>query len=383
METAMILLSNGGTNSHVSRTASDVLLVGTVDGVSILRREGKRWTAADKGLRGCNISAVTATPSGTVFAASHGVGVARSRDGGTTWQWCNKGVAHFDLWAARGGRLKGRDVVCIGSLPAHVYLSEDEGDTWRPLPALREVPSAPEWFFPPPPNVGHVKDIVLDGDRLMVGIEIGGLLISDDFGESFSEFAVEPEPIERDIHRILVHPDRPGRLIVANGIVGVVSSEDGGATWRRNPMPANGDYPDAFVVNPRNADELFLAGGDGWPGHWYKRGRARGSIFRSRDGGNTWERLLGGLPDGQRALFSAITIEAHDDGIGLYAADTDGQVFESLDGGDRWTVIADVAPVSKGEFYRALVKDRQKLANIDDTTVSEAARRRLNAKSFD
>ena len=79
----MILLSNGGTNTHVSNKASDVLLVGTVDGVSILRREGRRWVVADKGLRGCNISAVTATPCGTVFAASHGVGVARSRDGGT------------------------------------------------------------------------------------------------------------------------------------------------------------------------------------------------------------------------------------------------------------------------------------------------------------
>ena len=380
----MILLSNGGTSIHAAQAASNVLLVGTVDGVSILRRQGTRWNVVDKGLRGCNISAVTATPCGTVFAASHGVGVARSRDGGVSWQWCNNGVAHFDLWAARGGRLKGRDVVCIGSLPAHVYISEDDGDTWRPLPALRQVPSVPEWFFPPPPNVGHVKEIVIDGDRLMVGIEIGGLLVSDDFGESFSERAVEPEPIERDIHRILVHPDRPGRLIVANGIVGVVSSDDDGATWRRNTMPPNADYPDAFVLNPHNPDELFLAGGDGWPGHWYRRGgRARGQIARSRDGGNTWERLLGGLPNGQRALFSALSVEAHDEGASLYAADTDGQVFESLDGGDHWTIIADVAPVSKGEFYRALVKNRQKLANVDDTTVSPAAARRLGARADD
>ncbi len=379
----MILLSNGGTSMHRSPVASDVLIVGTVDGVAVLHKEKGRWKVVRKGLRGCYISALTATPNGTVFAASHGIGVARSRDGGTSWEWCNRGLAHYDLWAARGGRLMGRDVVCIGSLPAHVYISENDGESWRPLPALRKVASTPHWSFPPPPNVGHVKEIVLDGDRLLVGIEIGSLLVSRDFGESFSELIVEPEPVECDIHRVLVHPDRPGRLIVANGIVGVVSSENDGATWRRNPMPPNADYPDAFVLNPDAPDELFLAAGDGWPRHWYARGRARGKIARSRDGGNTWERLLGGLPDGQRALFSALSIEAHADGASLYTADTDGQVFESLDHGDHWTIIADVAPVSKGEFYRALVKDREKLANVDDVKVSEAAIRRLGNRTFD
>ena len=68
-------------------------------------------------------------------------------------------------------------------------------------------------------------------------------------------------------------------------------------------------------------------------------------------------RLLGGLPDGQRAVFSALTIEVSSAGTALYAADTDGQVFESLNEGETWTVIADVPPVSKGEFYRALVRE--------------------------
>ncbi len=374
----MILLSNGGANTCVSPARSDTLAVGTVDGVAILRREDDRWDVANRGLRGCNISAVAASPRGTLFAASHGVGVARSHDGGMTWEWCNAGLAHYDLWAARGGQLMGRDVVCVGSLPAHVYLSEDDGDNWRPLPAMHEVASAPRWSFPPPPNVGHVKDIVFDGDRLMIGIEIGSLLVSTDFGRTFSEFVVEPEPIECDIHRILVHSDRPGRIIVANGIVGVMTSTDDGASWRRNPMLPAANYPDAFVLNPHDPDELFLAAGDGWPPHWYARGRARGKIVRSRDAGQSWERLLGGLPDGQRALFSALSIEAYPGGRAVYAADTDGQVFESVDGGDRWTIIADVAPVSKGEFYRALVKDRQKLANVDDIQVSASAAARFS-----
>ena len=356
----MILLSNGGTNAHRNRAHSDTMVIGTVDGVVLLERAAQGWKIKHRALGGCSVSAVTASEDGTLYAATHGFGAARSDDGGLTWTWVLDGLDHMDLWSARAGKLAGRDVVCVGALPAHLYISEN-GKTWRELPALRNAPSVGKWCFPPPPRIGHVKDIVFDGDRLLVGIEIGALLVSKDFGESFTELVVDPDPVECDIHRVLVHPDRPHRLIVANGIVGVMSSDDDGATWRKNPMPPHADYPDAIVVHPDAPDTVFLTAGVGWPSHWYEIGKARGKIARSRDGGNTWQRLLGGLPNGQRALFSALTIEAWPGGSALYAVDTDGEVFESTDEGDNWTIIAEVPPVSKGEFYRALARDRGKL----------------------
>ncbi len=371
----MILLSNGGTNAHRNRAHSDTMVIGTVDGVVLLERAAQGWKIKHRALGGCSVSAVTASEDGTLYAATHGFGAARSDDGGLTWTWVLDGLDHMDLWSARAGKLAGRDVVCVGALPAHLYISEN-GKTWRELPALRNAPSVGKWCFPPPPRIGHVKDIVFDGDRLLVGIEIGALLVSKDFGESFTELVVDPDPVECDIHRVLVHPDRPHRLIVANGIVGVMSSDDDGATWRKNPMPPHADYPDAIVVHPDAPDTVFLTAGVGWPSHWYEIGKARGKIARSRDGGNTWQRLLGGLPNGQRALFSALTIEAWPDGSALYAVDTDGEVFESTDEGDNWTIIAEVPPVSKGEFYRALARDRGKLA-VDDIVVSKTASERL------
>lgn len=373
----MILLSNGGSNIHRANAPSHTIVVGTVDGVALLERSDKGWSLKHKALAGCFVSAVTALDDGTLFAATHGVGVARSEDGGITWAWVNDGLAHFDLWSARAGKLMGRDVVLVGSLPAHVYISENKGKTWRELTALRKTPSVAKWCFPPPPRIGHVKDIVLDGDRLMVGIEIGALLVSKDFGESFVELPVDADPLECDIHRILVHPDRPDRILIANGLVGVMTSEDRGATWRRNTMPQHANYPDPIVVSPKDPDLVFMSAGTGWPSNWYVAGRARGKILRSRDGGKTWQRLLGGLPDGQRALFSALSIESSAAGTSLYTADTDGQVYESLDEGETWSVIADVPPVSKGEFYRALVRERGKMANIDDIVVNRAAAERI------
>lgn len=50
---------------------------------------------------------------------------------------------------------------------------------------------------------------------------------------------------------------------------------------------------------------------------------------RSHYGRKTWTRLLGGLPDGQRALFGAMTLASHENGMSLFAGDSDGQIFES------------------------------------------------------
>jgi photosystem II stability/assembly factor-like uncharacterized protein len=372
----MILLSNGGTNIQRAQAASDTILVGTVDGVALIARGERGWSVRHRALQGVFVSGVTAAGDGTLFASTRGVGMARSDDGGLKWSWINGGLAHHEFWSCRAGTLQGRDVVFAGALPAHLYVSEDKGGSWRELKAFRDAKTVAQWTFPPPPRIGHIKDIVLDGDRLWVGVEIGSLQVSDDFGASFTELPVDPDPQECDIHRILVHPARPNRIIIANGIVGMMMSDDGGKSFRRMAMPAEANYPDAVVIHPDQPDLLFMSAGVGWPVHWYELGRARGKIFRSRDAGQNWERLLGGLPDGQRALFSALTIEARPDGYALYAADTDGQVFESADGGQRWTVIADVPPVSKADFYKGLVRDRVKLANVDDIVANPTATKR-------
>jgi hypothetical protein len=372
----MILLSNGGTNIQRAGAASDTILVGTADGIALLAKSERGWTVKHRALQGVFVSGVTALDDGTLFASTRGVGMARSDDGGVKWTWINDGLAHHEFWSCRAGKLQGRDAVFAGALPAHLYVSEDKGRSWRELTALREAKTVSRWTFPAPPRIGHIKDVVIDGDRLWVGVEIGSLQVSEDFGKSFTELAVDPDPQECDIHRVLVHPARPNRIVVVNGIVGMMVSEDGGATFQRMKMPAEADYPDAVVIHPDEPDLMFMSAGVGWPVHWYALGRARGTIFRSRDAGKTWERLLGGLPNGQRALFGALTIEARPDGYSLYAADTDGQVFESTDGGERWTIIADVPPVSKADFYKGLARDRPRLANVDDIVANPAATKR-------
>ena len=53
-----------------------------------------------------------------------------------------------------------------------------------------------------------------------------------------------------------------------------------------------------------------------------------------------------------------------------------GRYSRTLDGGDTWTIIADVPPVSKADFYKGLVRDRIKLANVDDIVANPTASKR-------
>jgi len=374
----MILLSPGGDTAYRTAQPDNALAVATVDGVFLLERDGNgAWQTVHHALAGCFVAALTRGAGGALFAATHGVGMARSDDNGRTWRWINNGITQFDLWAARAGRLGGRDVVLAGSMPAHLFISEDGGDNWRELPALRQVDSVEQWTFPPPPRLGHVKEIVIQGDDLYVGIEIGALLHSRDGGKSFTDLKVDPEIGECDVHRIMIDSRRPSQILIANGLVGMMRSADGGATWTRDAKLPGMDYPDACVMHPDDPELLFVSAAVGWPPHWYKLGRARGKIARSRDGGQTWERLLGGLPDGQRALFSAMSIAAHGNETAIFAGDTDGQVFESRDGGDHWSIIADLPPLSKGDFHRAMAKGRAAIANLDDMAFNAKAAARI------
>lgn len=376
----IVLLSPGGDYSFRHGASADTLIAGTTDGIFILERSDRgEWSIAHRALQGCFVSSVTAKADGTLFAATHGVGMARSDDDGRTWRWINNGLGQFDLWSARVVALNGRERVYAGSMPAHLYVSGD-GESWRELEALRQAPTRSQWFFPPPPHLGHVKEIVGHlGKRLLIGIEVGALLVSDDEGETFQELPVDPDPRDCDIHHVAVHQAMPDRIIISNGLANMMTSEDGGKTWRRGPTAPGLDYPDPLVMHPGDPNILFVAGAVGWPSHWYQINRSRTKIARSRDGGKSWERLLGGLPDGARPIFGAMTIEAWDNGYVVYAGDSDGQIFETRDGGDHWRMIAEIGPMSKGDFYRALAKGRPPMSNIDEIKIPGPAGDRIAA----
>jgi photosystem II stability/assembly factor-like uncharacterized protein len=70
------------------------------------------------------------------------------------------------------------------------------------------------------------------------------------------------------------------------------------------------------------------------------------AVYRSKDGGDNWQRLDKGLP--QEGAFMGILRDgmATDtcDEAGVYFGTNTGQVFGSRDGGETWSMVADYLP---------------------------------------
>ena len=98
-----------------------------------------------------------------------------------------------------------------GTEPSRLFVSRD-GGAWSELEALQDIPSRDRWSFPPRPWTHHVRWVAPDphhAERLLVGIELGGLMYSDDAGATFSDHR---PGAKRDVHSLTWHPRLDGRV---------------------------------------------------------------------------------------------------------------------------------------------------------------------------
>ena len=102
-------------------------------------------------------------------------------------------------------------------------------------------------------------------------------------------------------------------------------------------------YPDGLVHNPRNPDVMFMSAAEHNPARWRDNGvpgYSGSRMYRSTDGGESWEVLAGGLPDRMQQEVGGLAIEAWAGGSQVFAATSAGEVWWSEDGGDSWSCIA-------------------------------------------
>ncbi|MGH7775433.1 MAG: WD40/YVTN/BNR-like repeat-containing protein [Candidatus Binatia bacterium] len=366
-----IALSHGGSNVYSSPSRSRQVLVGTKDGVVIVERDGDglKWRVAHRALRGLHISSFTIEPeSGMVFAGAFFGSVHASKDGGRTWERRDRGLPLHDIYSLASERLGGKARVYAGTEPAHLFYSDDLGLQWTELPSLRSVPSTPQWTFPVPPNVAHTKFITFDpGDpaTIYACIEQGALLKSSDSGKTWKElntvgfYRDKDRSVEHfyDVHKALIDPRDSQRIYVTGG-AGLYVTGDGGRHWEKWMCPdwAEDVYPDGIVLHPRKPDIMFVSAAEHNPARWRANGGfAGGRIYRSDDGGRTWEILGNGLPDRMQHEIGALCLEDWGESFSVFAATTGGEVYCSDDGGEHWSlIVGGLAPVSKKGHERLL-----------------------------
>jgi photosystem II stability/assembly factor-like uncharacterized protein len=352
-------LSHGGSTIYSSPSPSKEILVGTRGGVVTLARgnSASDWQVTQRAMTDKHISAIIKEPeSGLTFAGAFHGSVHVSADEGKTWEAHGNGMTEHNVYSLAAKRINGRVRVFAGTEPAHLFVSDDLGLNWQEIPSLRSVPSVPKWSFPAPPHIGHVKHINFDPDTtttIYASVEVGGLLRSADAGEHWEEFP----SLYEDVHRLMIHPSNPKFLYGVTGR-GLYVSPDAGKSWQQWTRREDeiGGYPDGFVFRPSDPKTILMTAAHDAPGTWRTTHFAGARISRSKDGGRTWEILRNGLPDRLQASIEAFCLEEAGALTSVFAATTSGDVFCSYDLGDSWQkIISGLPPISKAGHYRNLV----------------------------
>jgi photosystem II stability/assembly factor-like uncharacterized protein len=304
------------------------LYAATGDGIARLDEAGDAWTV-ELSLAGSGAQCVAVDPANgdTVYAGLREGGVRRSDDGGRSWHDCGlpePGVFSLAVSAADGA-------VYAGTEPSRLFRSDDNGASWRELEALLELPSRPHWSFPPRPWTSHVRWIAPsphNANLLLVGIELGGLMRSSDGGQTWQDHRPGAQP---DVHSLAWHPSARGRAYEAGG-GGAAYSTDAGESWQPSDEGRDRHYTWSVTVDPDDPDCWYVSASTG-PFAAHGRGDPQARIYRRRDG-EPWQPLAGGLPEPLTAMpYALLAIDGR-----LFAGLANGQLFESRDRGDSWTL---------------------------------------------
>jgi photosystem II stability/assembly factor-like uncharacterized protein len=264
---------------------------------------------------------------GRVWCGTHKDGVFRSEDGGRSWQ--ATGLAGRLIMAIAASPVD-RDVAWAGTEPSEVWRAGNAGATWEPTSRLEALPSSPEWSFPPRPETHHVRWIAChphEPERLWVAIEAGALVSTPDGGRTWRD-RVSGGPY--DTHELAIHPEASETFRVSAGD-GYYESDDAGATWRSPDDGLEVGYLRSVAIDPGDPNGVVVSASSG-PRTAYVAGRSDGRLYR-RVAPDRWERVRDGWPDPPRTIAPLLC--AGTKAGEMWAADERG-VHVSEDGGASW-----------------------------------------------
>ncbi len=238
-------------------------------------------------------------------------------------------------------------VYYFGGVAGGVWKTTDAGSTWQPLFDKQPISS-----------IGSIAVAESDPNIIYVGtgeacirgnISFGdGVYKSTDGGKTWQNIGLRDT---RHIGRVIVHPHNPDIVFVAalghaygpNQERGIFRSADGGKTWEKvlYKDEKTGGIDIAFDrTNPRI---LFAALWEAYRTPWSLTSGGLGSgLYRSADGGTTWKRLEGnGLPKGLLGRIGVAVSPADPNRIYALIEAEEGGLYRSDDGGDTWTRVND------------------------------------------
>ena len=252
-------------------------------------------------------------------------------DGRTLWEGTDT------RWTQRA-TVEGHDATClaatrdgllVGTEQAHLLRLADGGLV--PVESFETTDGRAAWYTPwgDPADVRSIST-ARDG-TVYVNVHVGGVVRSRDGGRTWTPTV----DIENDVHEVLAHPSR-AEVVMAAAAEGFGVSRDGGASWRFVTEGMHAHYLRAVAAS----DDTVLVSASSGPG-----GR-RAALYRAPiDGEPAFERCSDGLPTWFGDNVDTGCLAAR--GRFVACGTEDGRIFRSLDGGRSWDEAAKgLAPVT-------------------------------------
>lgn len=289
----------------------NALHVATLSGWRRFESDGGAWRDAGRGLMYWSLTCLSVDPENpaVLYAGSEHSGLFYTTDGGKRWLRASPNVPKlmlFSLLALPG-------TVLAGTVPAALY--RKTGGGWEEIEGVRLASSGAT--FPPSPELqSRTRYLAFDPrdyKRLYAGIEVGGLLMSDNGGKNWR--AAGKTLTDPDVHEVLASKN-DGLLLAACGDK-AFRSRDRGESWE-DITPAR-DY--GMSVAEDNDGYVYLGSARGRPNTWLRESGADAAIYRSRSAGGDWEPAISGLGGGVMSMCAA------PDGHGVIAGTSNGELI--------------------------------------------------------
>ncbi|MEN8138152.1 MAG: glycosyl hydrolase [Bacteroidota bacterium] len=253
--------------------------------------------------------------------------------------------------------------VAVGS--GGVWKTSNAGITWNPIFEKEKVYSTGCLSIDPSNNntiwLGTGENV--GGRHVSYG---DGVYISKDAGASWKNMGLTKS---EHISKIIIHPTNSNIVWVAaqgplwnkGGERGLFKTTDGGKTWKNTLKIDEWTGVTDIVINPGNPDILYAAS---WQRHRnvtaYMGGGPGTSIYKSTDGGDTWDKIDNGLPKSDMGKIG-LAISPQKPDI-LYAAieleRRKGAFYKSTDAGASWKKQSETVSGATGpHYYQELYAD--------------------------
>src|SRR5437588_9659728 len=226
----------------------------------------------------------------------------------------------------------------FGSVGGGVWKTTNAGRTWTPVFDSASAASIGAiGVAPSDPNIVYVGTGEAD---MRDSIQFGdGMYKSTDAGKTWKHIGLENT---RQIGRVLVDPKNPNIVFVAvlgnpyaaSSDRGVYRSKDGGATWQKVLFKNNDVGAIDLNFDPTSSQTVYATMWNVRRPPWFIYTPANGpggGIFKSTDGGSTWNEIDAGIPLENRGRIGISVSPANHNRIYVAVDAKEGGIFRSDD----------------------------------------------------